>query len=117
MQLIQKVGLPTEAFIQVLLEKLIKALTYLSKKDIIHRDLKLENIMVKNPYSKNPQPVIIDFGLSEYADGNGVTFIRCGTPGYIAPEVLNNEESLEINTMKHTKASDVFAIGVILYIM
>ena len=56
--------------------------------NIIHRDLKLENIMFKNYKSLNIH--IIDFGLSELILNNSKLYKRCGTPGYVAPEILNN---------------------------
>ena len=89
MEYIIKKGKPSEEYIQLMIEKLTQALKYLHSKGIIHRDLKLENIMIRNMKSGLPEPVLIDFGLAEFADAKQVNYSRCGTAGFIAPEVLN----------------------------
>ena len=67
---------------------LLKALAYMSSKNIIHRDLKLENILLCSKDNKS-EIKIADFGLSTSID-NIDLFRHCGTPGYVAPEVLND---------------------------
>ena len=52
----------------------------------IHRDIKLENIMIR-PLSKN-KAIIIDLGLASYLEDLGLGFIHAGTLGYMAPEIL-----------------------------
>ena len=60
---------------------------YLHEKGIMHRDLKLENIMVKRDEVKSSRviPVIVDLGLAEYSSSTKYLYTRCGTPGYVAP--------------------------------
>lgn len=53
----------------------------------MHRDLKPENILMKN--KKELDLVIADFGLSTKADIPKYLYLKCGTPGYVAPEVIN----------------------------
>lgn len=54
----------------------------------MHRDLKPENILFKNnnDYSS---VVIADFGIATKISIEKFMFVRCGTPGYVAPEVVN----------------------------
>lgn len=53
----------------------------------MHRDIKPENIMLRGKTGLNP--VIADFGLASDTDAEDYLFYRCGTPGYVAPEVIN----------------------------
>mmetsp|Transcript_10880 Transcript_10880/g.12339 ORF Transcript_10880/g.12339 Transcript_10880/m.12339 type:complete len:256 (+) Transcript_10880:46-813(+) len=79
----------------------VLCLEYLHKNNIIYRDLKPENMLVdRDGYLK-----IIDFGLSKKIDSR--TYTICGTPHYIAPEVLKNEG--------YSFESDWFSFGVFLY--
>ena len=50
---------------------------------IMHRDLKPENILLR--YADDYEVVIADFGLATWADEDEYLFVRCGTPGYVAP--------------------------------
>lgn len=57
----------------------------------MHRNIKPENIMFKN---KNDFEVsIIDFGLATKSDCKRYLFAKCGTPGFMAPEVINTIET------------------------
>jgi calcium-dependent protein kinase len=58
-------------------------LSHLKKHNIIHRDLKPENIIFKNRNCTDL--TICDFGLATYADEAKYLFVRCGTPGFVAP--------------------------------
>lgn len=81
------------------------ALGYLHRKGIVHRDLKLENILVDmDGYLK-----IIDFGLAKMLDSGGMTKTYCGTPEYLAPEMI-----LQTG---HNFAIDWWALGILIYEM
>lgn len=89
---------------------LFSAMDHLHDKGIMHRDIKPENLILRNSDSET-DVVLADFGLSEkYAeDEQQLLFKRCGTPGYVAPEILNNG--------KYDTKADVFSLGIIFYIM
>jgi len=87
--------------------QLNNALKYLSENDIIHRDLKLENVLIKTKDNKN----IIklgDFGLSKYTHENELISTNCGTPAYMAPEIQSG---------KYTTKSDIWSVGVMMYLL
>ncbi len=95
---------------------LILGLSHIHEKGVIFRDLKPENIMLdERGYLR-----IIDFGFSKKVpytkvDANGEvkvyakTYTLCGTPEYLSPELIFN--------LGHNHASDIWALGVIIYEM
>lgn len=54
---------------------------------------------------------IVDFGLATKSTESKFLFPKCGTPGYVAPEVAN----LDKNIFKYTNKCDIFSIGVIMF--
>jgi serine/threonine protein kinase len=58
------------------------------------------------------EPVIIDFGLAANVDANDYLFYRCGTPGYVAPEITTLEKGQKVEP-----SCDVFSTGVIFHIL
>lgn len=56
--------------------------------------------------------VIADFGLAEFADIDEYLFVRCGTPGFVAPEVINIKDMKK----KYSPICDIFSLGLIFHI-
>ena len=72
------------------IRQMCEAIGYLHERSIAHRDLKPENVLLvsKNEYNIK----IADFGLSNILDDSGALLATaCGTPDYVAPEVLRGE--------------------------
>ena len=66
----------------------MEALAYCHSKNISHRDIKLENILIdSNSFVK-----IIDFGFAMWSKSNKKSYIYCGTPNYMAPEILKKDD-------------------------
>lgn len=90
-----------------LISQILDGVRYMHSEGVVHRDLKPENLLY---YDATPEAkiMITDFGLSKMGE-NVVLSTTCGTPGYVAPEVLNRET--------YTNKVDVWSIGVISYIL
>ena len=67
---------------------LLSGMKQMHSQRIMHRDLKPENIMLRSNGSMTP--VIVDLGLATFSDIEKYLFFRCGTPGYVAPEIIEN---------------------------
>jgi len=91
---------------RVFFKQIVRAVHYIHSKNIIHRDLKLENILL----DKNNKCKIVDFGLSDYVSSKGRTVTDAGTEAYLAPEVYSGSSG----TSDPYKI-DVWGLGVILY--
>lgn len=59
---------------------------YLHDNKIIHRDLKPDNIIFKD--DETIEIGLVDLGFATYCEDYDKLFKRCGTPGYVAPEIL-----------------------------
>ncbi|KAI8901071.1 kinase-like domain-containing protein [Globomyces pollinis-pini] len=92
-----------------IIKTVLDAVSYLHKLNIVHRDLKPENLLFR---SRDPDSdlMIADFGLSKIIDdGDGFLKTTCGTPGYMAPEILEKSG--------HGKPVDIWAIGVMAFFL
>jgi len=81
------------------------ALGHLHQKKIIYRDLKPENILLDS----DGYICLTDFGLAKILEGNAQAFSFCGTPDYLAPEILNE--------VGHSFPVDWWALGILTYEM
>ena len=94
-----------------IVRQMAEALTAAHKAGVIHRDFKASNVMLV-PSSEGPRAVVMDFGLARSQAGHprlSDTDLVQGTPAYMAPEQLQGGST--------TAATDVYALGVVLYEM
>lgn len=88
------------------MRQVLEAVAYLHSQKIVHRNLKLENLVYYNRL-KHSKIVISDFQLAKLE--NGLIRDPCGTPEYLAPEMVGRQ--------RYGRPVDLWAIGVIMYIL
>ncbi|XP_019885390.1 serine/threonine-protein kinase Chk2 [Camponotus floridanus] len=106
---IKSKGKLSEPLAKLIFYQVVLAVHYLHKQGITHRDLKPENILLKNN-SDTPLVKVSDFGMSKLVDTKTMMKTFCGTPMYVAPEILAN-----LGCVSYTNQVDVWSLGVILY--
>jgi len=104
----------TEKRAAQLVQTMLKAIEHCHNKNIVHRDLKPENFVFKDK-SPNSEMVLIDFGCAKLVEDHVEYKDLVGTPYYLAPESAAGHKYTR--TGKVLKASDVWSIGVIAYVL
>jgi serine/threonine protein kinase len=109
MDMVKKRRFITEPEVRFWTVQMAGAIKYMHSKGIIHRDLKMGNIFL----DKDMNVKVGDFGLAALLmSGKDMTAVRrttlCGTPNYIAPEIL------EKNKGGHDHAVDIWSLGIIM---
>lgn len=89
------------------MQNLVTTLSFLHSLGIVHRDLKPENILCKK--GSDTDIKITDFGLSNIMPASALLRSKCGTPVYMAPEMLQNRP--------YDESVDIWAAGILLYII
>lgn len=87
---------------------IVDAIRYCHENGIIHRDLKPENLL----YETKEETSVIkisDFGLARFLPTDAFAMTACGTPGYVAPEILKGKG--------YGASVDIWSIGITLYIL
>ncbi|CAD8206366.1 unnamed protein product [Paramecium pentaurelia] len=112
LQRVRETGfLPAET-LQRLAYNLLSALNHIHQFNIAHRDLKPENLLLKS-YENNHEIILADFGLAAQLQDENILFKRCGTPGFVAPEILEYTDGQQF----YDEKCDVFSAGIILYLL
>ena len=96
----------TELVAKFIFKQIILAIKYIHDNNIIHRDIKLDNILL----DLDNNIKICDFGVSRKINKGDIMFEQCGTPAYIAPEILLNKGYEGFGV-------DIWSAGVVLYAM
>ncbi|CAM9334525.1 unnamed protein product [Chrysoparadoxa australica] len=87
---------------------LLKGIHYLHTQDVVHRDIKPENILLKG-FDTDCDVKLADFGLAQFVTQDKLLQMRCGTPSYVAPEILCGTP--------YGKPVDMWSLGVVTYIL
>ncbi|KAI8148236.1 kinase-like domain-containing protein [Fennellomyces sp. T-0311] len=98
-----------EQLVKRIFLELVRTVQWMHDHSIIHRDLKLENILIHMDESGSPRLKVTDFGLARVIDPNDpILTTRCGSEEYAAPEIV---QSMGYDG----RQTDTWALGVILY--
>uniref|UniRef100_A0A6B2LAP7 Protein kinase domain-containing protein n=1 Tax=Arcella intermedia TaxID=1963864 RepID=A0A6B2LAP7_9EUKA len=97
----------SEADAKEVMRQLFDAIEYIHSQDVVHRDLKPENLLLEDE-STSTRVKLSDFGLSRIFDDSSMN-TACGTPGYVAPEILRAQG--------YNSSVDMWSAGVIMYIL
>ncbi|EZG88152.1 putative calmodulin-dependent protein kinase [Gregarina niphandrodes] len=105
-QILQQ-GCIAEARSTTLAFQMLTAINYVHSQGVVHRDVKAENFLFSTD-SNDSDIKLIDFGMSERLSAGQVLTDVCGSPHYLAPELIRR---------KYGFKADVWALGVLVYLM
>lgn len=106
LQLVNENGRLPEREAKIIFSELVIAIQYMTSKNIVHRDIKLENILIGSRYHIS----LSDFGLSnEITTEDNLLTTSCGSPPYVSPEMVLHQP--------HNFKTDIWSAGIVLYTM
>lgn len=106
-----------EVRVRQLLGQLLSALSFLHARGIVHRDVKLENMLMDGDHLR-----LIDFGFAKVVGAGRSLSSCCGSPNYMAPEMLRASRSqsgggLKTRYSHYGQEVDLWAAGVVMYVL
>ncbi len=118
----------SEEIVQYFMRQIIDAFKYMHERRIIHRDVKLENILLSYENEKDKenfdlmkaQVKIIDFGFACQVTKNGLKYTVLGSPINMDPLILQkrfNQNNKKLRQLGYTQKADIWSIGTICYEM
>nr|XP_047135501.1 testis-specific serine/threonine-protein kinase 3-like [Hydra vulgaris] len=106
LEYIKKHKIMSESVAKVFFSQVLDAILYLHSKNILHRDLKCENILIGDKL----KPLLADFGFAKYVKNNDLSRTFCGSSAYASIEILKG-------IAYDGKCAEVWSLGCILYII
>lgn len=112
-----------EATVQYIMKQIISAISYLHNQKIIHRDLKLDNILVNFENEKDKEMLdltkanikIIDFGFARYLAQDSLAQSVLGSPINMDPVILKKMNKVETQSFGYDQKADIWSLGTICY--
>ena len=98
------ISIHKENVFRIIFKQIFEAMNYIHKLGMAHRDIKLENILIK----KNYEIKIIDFGFGMYNPENKLQKFFCGTPNYMPPEIAEKKPYIG-------QLADMWSLGILVY--
>ena len=98
----------TELDARNLARELLSAVAYMHERGVAHRDLKPQNLLLVSK-EDDADMRVADFGFAKRVQVPNSLMTRCGTPTYVAPEVLKNHP--------HDEMVDMWSVGIIIYVL
>lgn len=106
-EILQLVEQPcSEMHVRIIAVQVCQALGFIHSRGIVHRDVKAENVVLSG---RGGEVKLVDFGLAGFEEDEQAMMTRCGSPGYIAPEVIDG--------CRCSFVADIFGLGVVVYLL
>ena len=96
-----------EVYVRKILKQMLLAVGHCHKNGVVHRDVKLENFLIKSKKGDDFTVKLTDFGIACLYDEADKPTLRCGTSVVMAPEIIDSQP--------YSPKIDCWALGIILY--
>ena len=114
-------GAFTEEQAQPVFQGIREAMTRLHQRKIAHRDLKPENVLLTDSCRASCRPILADLGLARISHSPQDLRTFCGTPHYMAPEVVRQKCRTRVKDTEHASgygiSADAWSLGKLLYVL